>query len=299
MICGGMTMTIQLNVHNETDRLETVVVGLGRDIGTAFYQNNPKIQEHVRQGTLPSERSLVSEIEEFVAVLQREDVTVYRPHNLPETMQIFTRDIAFVIGDRLVKATMKRENRRVEYAGISHVIDQIDRERLLCPPAEAFIEGGDVILYDKTIFVGLSDRTNPAGANFLRQAFPEKEIIILATTVTNEPQTNILHLDCAFQPLGSGQAIFYPEGFSQRPDAIYDLFGERNLICISNQEMVEMFPNIFSLSPDVVISEQNFTRLNSELRRRGFTVIEVPYANVSKLGGLLRCSTLPLRRQPA
>ncbi len=291
-------MTIQLSIHNETDRLEAVIVGLGSDIGTAFYQNNPKIREHVQQGTLPGEASLISEIENFVGVLQRENVTVYRPHNLPETMQIFTRDIAFVIGDRLVKANMKKQNRRAEYAAINHLIEQLDRKQVLCPPDEAFIEGGDVILYDKTIFVGLSDRTNLAGADFLREAFPDKEIIPLVTTVTNEPHTNILHLDCAFQPIGSGQAIFYPQGFSRQPDAIYDLFGERNLIRVSGQEMYEMFPNILSLSPDTLISERNFTRLNTELRRRGLTVIEVPYANVAKLGGLLRCSTLPLRREP-
>jgi N-dimethylarginine dimethylaminohydrolase len=45
-----------------------------------------------------------------------------------------------------------------------------------------------------------------------------------------------------------------------------------------------------------VISEQNFTRLNTWLVANGFTVEEVPYAEISKQGGLLRCSTLPLKR---
>jgi len=46
----------------------------------------------------------------------------------------------------------------------------------------------------------------------------------------------------------------------------------------------------------VVVSEQNFTRLNSWLRAQGFTVEEVPYAEIGKQEGLLRCTTMPLIR---
>ena len=61
--------------------------------------------------------------------------------------------------------------------------------------------------------------------------------------------------------------------------------------------MYHMCANVFSLSQQVIISEQGFTRLNTELRKRGFTVEEVPYAEIAKMEGLLRCSTLPLRRK--
>ena len=46
----------------------------------------------------------------------------------------------------------------------------------------------------------------------------------------------------------------------------------------------------------VVISEKNFTRLNTWLRAQGITVEEVPYAEIAKQEGLLRCSTMPLIR---
>ncbi|HCY81295.1 MAG TPA: amidinotransferase, partial [Xanthomarina gelatinilytica] len=48
---------------------------------------------------------------------------------------------------------------------------------------------------------------------------------------------------------------------------------------------------------EVVISEKNFTRLNTWLREQGFTVEEVPYAEIAKQEGLLRCSTMPLIRE--
>ena len=39
------------------------------------------------------------------------------------------------------------------------------------------------------------------------------------------------------------------------------------------------------------------SKLNNELKNKGFTVEEVPYAEIAKMEGLLRCSTLPLRRK--
>jgi N-dimethylarginine dimethylaminohydrolase len=57
-----------------------------------------------------------------------------------------------------------------------------------------------------------------------------------------------------------------------------------------------MNSNIFSISETVIISEKNFTRLNTWLRKQGFIVEEVPYAEIAKQEGLLRCSTMPLIR---
>jgi N-dimethylarginine dimethylaminohydrolase len=65
---------------------------------------------------------------------------------------------------------------------------------------------------------------------------------------------------------------------------------------VTKEEMSQMNCNIFSISEIVLISEQNFTRLNAWLAVQGFIVEKVPYSEISKQGGLLRCSTLPLIR---
>jgi N-dimethylarginine dimethylaminohydrolase len=54
---------------------------------------------------------------------------------------------------------------------------------------------------------------------------------------------------------------------------------------------------VFSINNKVVVSEKNFIRLNTWLREKGFIVEEIPYAEISKQEGLLRCSTLPLIRE--
>ena len=114
--------------------------------------------------------------------------------------------------------------------------------------------------------------------------------------MTDDPHSNVLHLDCAFQPVGPEHTILYEAGFQSPPEAILDLYPAQNLIRVSAEEMYHLNPNLFSLSPQVVVSEPGFVRLNDQLRRIGLTVLETPYAQVAKLGGLFRCSTLPLRR---
>ena len=75
------------------------------------------------------------------------------------------------------------------------------------------------------------------------------------------------------------------------------MFGPENVFELTAEEMYWMNSNIFSISEDVVVTEEHFSRLNHHLREVwGLTVETVPYREISKMGGLLRCSTLPLRR---
>ena len=177
-------------------------------------------------------------------------------------------------------------------------------------PEEARIEGGDVMPWDDCIFIGVSNqedfqkytcaRTNYQGVAFLQKTFPDRTVVSFELNKSDtEPRDNALHLDCCFQPIGTNQAVMYPGGFKNEEDVqfLVDYFGEDNIIKITREEMFNMNSNLFSISPEVIVSEKSFTRLNDELRRRGFTVEEVPYAEIAKMEGLLRCSTLPLRRQ--
>ena len=79
-------------------------------------------------------------------------------------------------------------------------------------------------------------------------------------------------------------------------DKIYSIFGIENCIEISREEMYQMGANVFSVAPNLVISERGFDRINLELRNRGYTVEEIKYSETAKMEGLLRCSTLPLER---
>ena len=146
----------------------------------------------------------------------------------------------------------------------------------------------------------ITARTNMKGVEFIKSLFPNKIIkeFDLAKSKT-EPRDNALHLDCCFQPVGKDKGIIYKGGFRNEEDYQYlvNLFGKQNLFHIEREEMYEMFSNVFSIAPNVVVSERNFKRLNNWLRENGFVVEEIPYAEISKQEGLLRCSTLPLIRE--
>ncbi len=76
-----------------------------------------------------------------------------------------------------------------------------------------------------------------------------------------------------------------------------NLFGKENLFHITRKEMYHMNSNVLSIDTNVLVSEKKFKRLNNWLRANGFTVEEIPYAQIAKQEGLLRCSTLPLIRE--
>ena len=146
----------------------------------------------------------------------------------------------------------------------------------------------------------ITARTNKAAVEYLREQFPDKIVKPFELRKSNtNARENALHLDCCFQPVGKGMAILHKNGFLVEAEYrwLVDYFGEENIFEITKDEMYDMFSNVFSISPEVVVSERHFTRLNNWLRDRGFTVEEIPYAEIAKQEGLLRCSTLPLVRE--
>lgn len=304
-------MRINLNVHNETALLKKVILGIAdRNGGTpkADEAYDPKSLENIRKGTYPKERDMVRELELFKDVLEKHEVKVYRPEVLADVNQIFTRDIGFVINDFLFKGNILPDRDR-EWRAIQHFAQHVEPSKLIIPPKEVHIEGGDVIVWNDHIFVGSyyggnyrninTARTNPEGVEFLKDFFPDKQVVGFdLIKSTSDPKNNALHLDCCFQPIGYHQAIICKDGFANREEVQYleELFGAKNLFEISREEMYCMFSNIFSISPTVIVSEERFDRLNQWLISQGYTIETIPYHEIGKQGGLLRCSTLPLLR---
>lgn len=289
-----MPKEITVNIQDETGPLKTVVLGHSTDKNPIKHINNPKYAESLRLGIEPSDDQLLCEIEGFAALLEEEGVKVLRPSNIPACTQIFPRDIGFVIDNTFVVSNMRFENRNCEYSGISNLVEKISR--VLQPAPEINIEGGDIVLFKDYVFVGIGQRTSYAGLEYLKNHFSQRQIIPIPLVVTDDPMSNILHLDCAMQPVGHDSAIIYEGGFIEIPETVYDLFPEKKRIIVTQREMYDMMPNIFSISPIKVIIDERFERLAKELKKRDIEPLAIPYIGVSRLGGLLRCSTLPLER---
>ncbi|MGY3792656.1 dimethylarginine dimethylaminohydrolase family protein [uncultured Aquimarina sp.] len=303
---------MKLNIKNETSRLRAVVLGTAVSNGAVPKVEeayDPKSIEHIKAGTYPKEEDMVAEMTAVANVFEKYDVKVYRPQIIENYNQIFARDIALVIEDKFIKSNILPD-REKEIQAIQYVIDEIAPDKVYKAPSDDIhFEGGDIMLHNDHIFIGTykgedySDcivaRTNMKGVSYIQSLFPSKIVKEFDLNKSMEdPRDNALHLDCCFQPVGKNKAIIHKEGFRNLDDYQYlvDLFGNENLFHIDKNEMYYMNSNIFSISEDVVISEKGFTRLNSWLRGLNITVEEVPYSEIAKQEGLLRCSTMPLIR---
>ena len=303
---------LQLQINDETSQLKAVVLGIANSCGpvpTLEEAYDPKSIEHIKAGTYPKEEDMIAEMDAFAAVLKKHKVQVFRPTVLQDCNQIFSRDIAFVIEDKLFHANILPDRER-EFEAIQHVLDQIQPAHIIRPPEEVHIEGGDVMPWKDYIFIGtytaedypkyITARTNKEAVQFITEQFPHKKVKAFELRKSNtNPKDNALHLDCCFQPVGDHMAILHKNGFlvEEEYQWLVNYFGQENIFEITKEEMYHMNSNVFSISKKVVVSEKNFTRLNAWLREKGFTVEEIPYAEIAKQEGLLRCSTMPLIRE--
>ncbi|AXG67855.1 arginine deiminase [Kordia sp. SMS9] len=303
---------LALHVNDETSTLKAVILGTAESCGPipkAEDCYDPKSKQHVLAGTYPLEKDMIPEMEAVAEVFKKYNVQVFRPKVIQDYNQIFSRDIAFVIEDKFIKSNILPDRER-EIEAIQHVIDQINPENVITLPEEVHVEGGDVMPWGDYIFIGtysgedypdyITARTNTDAVIALQELFPNKMVKSFELRKSNtEPKENALHLDCCFQPIGINKAILHKNGFlvDEEYEWLVNFFGKENIFEITKEEMYNMNSNVFSISPTVVVSEQNFSRLNTWLEAQGFTVEKVPYAEIAKQEGLLRCSTMPLIRE--
>ena len=303
---------MNLHVENETARLREVVLGLPWSNGpvpTLEQTFDSKSYESVLHGVYPTEEDIVREMSAFEAVLLKYGVKVYRPELVPNCNQVFARDVGFVIDDKIIVSNIIPD-RQDEIDAYENIYEDIPYKHIYNLPETVHVEGGDVVLWNDIIFLGQyafedypsvkTARTNRLALDYLRMIFPNKKIIPLNLRKSDtDPYEGILHLDCTFMPVGVDKCIIYKRGFLNPRDAdhLVELFGPENVFEITAEEMYWMNSNVFSIAPDVVVVEENFLRLKKHMEEKwGMTVETVPYREISKMGGLLRCSTLPLRR---
>ena len=304
---------MRLNINNETGRLKSVVLGQPVSMGadpTLEESYDAKSYHTIQQGVYPKEEDIINEMTEFEKVLKKYDVEVIRPDIIKDYNQVFARDVAFVIEDKMILSNLIPD-RADEQEAYSKIFEQVEWRKIINLPDTAHIEGGDVIVWNDFLFIGTcfsedyrnfkTARTNEYAIEILKEYFPKKRIIDLELKKNNTvPYEGILHLDCTFNPVGKDKCIIYKDGFVDESDyrLILDIFGEENCFHVTKEEMFDMNPNIFSISPEVVVSDVAFTRMNRHLQDVwNIKVEEIPYREISKMGGLLRCSTMPLVRE--
>lgn len=147
---------LKLNIKNETARLRAVVLGIADSNGPTPQVEecyDPKSIEHVKAGTYPKEADMIKEMEALAAVFKKYNVQVFRPELIKDCNQIFSRDIAFVIDDKMIKANILPD-REAEFKAINYIWNQVEASNRMVLPEACHIEGGDVMPWNDYIFIG-------------------------------------------------------------------------------------------------------------------------------------------------
>jgi N-dimethylarginine dimethylaminohydrolase len=243
-------------------------------------------QKHFQNEGIHIERAL-EQHEKFVQTLRSHGVEVILlPYHKKYPEQVFTRDIGFTLGETVFVADMASDVRKGEENVLRQWLE--DEGFSYYNIVGDHIEGGDVIIDRKTIYVGLSNRTNQKAADHLQRLLSSFEVKAVPF------KERYLHLDCVFNVISPELALIYPEALTEED---IKLFGSRyELIEVSKDEQFTLGTNVLSIGNKKILSLPVNKEVNKQLRERGFEVIEVDITEIIKSGGSFRCCTLPILR---
>ena len=246
-------------------------------------------QKHFKNEGIHIEKAL-EQHDEFVNTLRGQGIEVILlPYHKKYPEQVFTRDIGFTLGETIFVADMASDVRNGEENVLKQWLE--DEEISYYNIIGHQIEGGDVIIDRDTIYIGLSDRTNAEAIEHLQNLLKKQFDIIPI-----DFKSKYLHLDCVFNIVSPELALIYPDAL--KPEHI-DLFKKRyEVIEVSEEEQFTLGTNVLSIGYNKIISLPVNKKVNEELRKRGFEIIEVDITEIIKSGGSFRCCTLPIHREP-
>jgi N-dimethylarginine dimethylaminohydrolase len=244
-------------------------------------------QEHFKNEGIHIERAL-QQHGDFVKTLQDHGIEVILlPYHKKYPEQVFTRDIGFTLGQTIFVAKMATDIREGEENVLKQWLE--DEEISYYNLAEERIEGGDVIIDQETIYVGLSNRTDLKAVEQLQRLLNQFNVITVPF------KEKYLHLDCIFNIVSSEVALIYPPALTKKE---IDFFKSRyELIEVSEEEQFQLGTNVLSIGNKRLFSLPVNKKVNEQLRNRGFQVIEVDITEIIKSGGSFRCCTLPVLRE--
>ncbi len=206
----------------------------------------------------------------------------------------FTRDPALMTPWGLLELKMGDHHRRSETA-YAHRIARGWGVPITGTFEGGLVEGGDVcIARPGLVIIGYSgDRTTFAGANALAQLFESRGW----RAILHPFHPRHLHIDTFFTMIGKDEAVgcldLLEPWFVRELDSL-----GIGIIPATLEEVELLGANLVSLGERRVVSPGRNRRINAELERRGYQVVEVEIEEFARHGGGIHCLTLPLARDP-
>lgn len=226
---------------------------------------------------------LVKEHDGFCRLLTARGVRVLSLPLLPNCpQQTFVRDLGFSLQSTLYIGNSLEPLRAGEHKALIEVAQDLS---LPTYRLQHHLEGGDVVVFGHTVFVGISGRTQNDAAQELKTILPRPY-----TLVSVPIQKRFLHLDTVLGCVGN-LLVINPSGFDSNFDPHRHA---EHVLEIPPAEQVFLATNFIALNDHTILSNQKCNRLNAALRDKGITVWEYEFDELLKLGGSFRCCTLEI-----
>ncbi len=296
-------------INSETSQLKEVLIGNSYNFKSPINFRDlydPTSLMNYLKGKYPIKFRLQNQLSNLKKTLIKYGIKVH-DLDIVETNQIFSRDLGFVIDDQFFLSSIIPD-RELELKGLKSVMKKINK--IVKLPKNAHIEGGDVVVHKEYVFVGyygkndyknqITARTNKKAIKIIRDKLKNKKIFPIELIKSSlRPSLNALHLDCCFQPVSKNKAVICKDAFANKIELnfLISYFGEENIFEITLKEMSRLYCNFFSINENTVVTDKRFRRLIRWFTKIGLNVEKVDFSEISKLGGLFRCCTLPLRRE--
>lgn len=272
-------------VMNEYDVLKKVILCQPQYMTIREVIN--ETQKHFEEEGIHIEKAL-EQHNQFVKTLNEYGVEVILlPYHKKYPEQVFTRDIGFTLGQTIFVAEMASEIRKGEEDVLKLWLEdeEISYYNLLGDQ----IEGGDVVIDNDTIYVGLSNRTNQRAADHLQEILPQFKVRAIPF------KAEYLHLDCVFNVVSPEVALIYRPALTEEDIKLFS--SKYDLIDVSEEEQFSLGTNVLCIGNKRIFSLPVNKSVNEQLRNKGFEVVEVDITEIIKSGGSFRCCTLPIMRE--
>ncbi len=191
----------------------------------------------------------------------------------------FVEDTAVVIDEVAIITNPGAASRREEVKSMQPVLQQFRKLEFITAPGT--LEGGDVMQVDRHFYIGLTNRTNEAGALQLGEILNK-----YGYTFTLVPMTSALHLKTVVNYIGNQHLLASME-MAKNP-----LFNKFKILEVADEDLYAA--NCLAIN-DQLIMPAGFDRVKSILQKTGYKPIELEVSEFEKMDGGLTCLSLRFR----
>jgi dimethylargininase len=237
--------------------------------------NNCELSFHARQ-PIDVEKAMTQHkaYQGCLADLGARVVSLPAEPELPDA--VFVEDPAIVLDEVAIISNMGAPSRRPEASSLANVLSRYRPLRFLAAPAT--LDGGDVLRVGRSLFVGLSRRTNREGIDQLRKLVEPYAYHVQAVEVRS-----CLHLKSACSYVGHDTILVNRSWIDVEPLSGFELLD------VSEEELAAA--NALLLN-DVVIMPASFPETRALLEERGFRVRPIDLSELQKAEAGVTCTSL-------